>query len=471
MKLPTIVVIDQEQENLDLIKAVLDPLRYNVRTFANAFVALEYMEPHGAEILLTDLLMPELDGLKILSMVQQRWPRCKVIIFTAYGGVVDAVRAIKAGATDFLTKPLNRDSIPAMVEQTLALQAKRAEAQTADQSAKPAPLINSLANAIALANTVAGTDSTVLITGETGVGKEILADYIWANSARRDRPYIKVDCAAIPEALVESELFGHESGAFPGANKQHLGRFERAQRGTIFLDEVGNLSANMQSKLLRVLQTHEIERVGGSGPIKIDFRLICSTRYDLADLLAADRFREDLYYRINTFPITVPPLRDRQNEIPEFTQYFLARSREELGREPMEVDPEALELMRTYPWPGNVRELEHCLERACLMAKHETLQKGDLWWLATPIPHTAAASQIGPALSAHGNGEAHTALPQMPGLSPLENAERVALKQTLDQYNWSFTQTASALGISRSTLYLKARKYAITRLRRAPESA
>ena len=469
MKTPTVVVIDQEHENLELIKTVLDSARYNVRAFANPLVALQYMEQHSPDVLLTDLQMPELDGFKLLAIVQRQWPHCQVIIFAAYGGVVDAVRAIKAGAADFLTKPLNREAIPAMVGQLLELQSKTTAAAQPfqalpPQAGKAVPPDKALPSVVSLANTVAGTDCAVLITGETGTGKEVLADYIWANSARRDRPCVKVDCAAIPETLVESELFGHEAGAFPGAHRQRIGRFERAHQGTLFLDEIGNLSENMQGKLLRVLQTHEIERLGGAGPVKIDFRLICATRYELAELLAGGKFRQELYYRINTFPIHIPPLRERREEIADFARHFLARSQKALGRGPATLAPEALELLQAYSWPGNVRELEHCLERASLLAREPLLQKSDLWWLDVPLPAQSAAALPAATgyLLAAASGELNVPLP---GLSPLENAERTALKQTLEQYNWSFTRAAAALGISRSTLYLKTRKYALARQR------
>jgi DNA-binding NtrC family response regulator len=322
-------------------------------------------------------------------------------------------------------------------------------------------------NVVELANKAAPTDCTVLINGESGVGKEVLGDYITRKSLRCNEPYVKVDCAAITETLVESELFGHERGAFTGANKRHVGRVERANKGTLFLDEIGELSLSMQTKLLRVLQTHEIERVGGTGEVKVDFRLICATHRDLRKMVSEGRFRQDLFYRINTFPIQIPPLRDRRDEIPALARMFLKRYRTMLQRGPTEIGSEALAMLQSYPWPGNVRELEHCLERACLLAPQSYLQTSDVWWLGSPAAPVLPAVRTAPALSAPIVKPPVTA-PQAedapgPELTPLEKAEFIALKQTLDKYNWNFTRAAQALGISRSTLYLKASKYDLNR--------
>lgn len=464
MNKPTIVVVDNQRENLDLVASALDHGQYNVHKYPTAMLALQNMEVHGADILLTDLHLPGLDGFALLDIVRQRWPQCKIIIFTAYGGVEQAVRAIKSGATDFLTKPLNQASIPEMVRQLLELRVHTDGAAPAE-TAPPMEADLHMPNVVELANKAAPTDCTVLVTGESGVGKEVLADYITKKSQRCNEPYVKVDCAAITETLVESELFGHERGAFTGANKRHVGRVERANKGTLFLDEIGELSLTMQTKLLRVLQTHEIERVGGSGAVKVDFRLICATHRDLRKMVSEGRFRQDLFFRINTFPIQIPPLRDRRDEIPSLARMFLARYRTMLQRGPTDISPETMAMLQSYPWPGNVRELEHCLERACLLAPQSFLLPGDVWWLGLPVTHAAPASSAPNIPSVKLPVAAPVPSPEAPApeLTPLEKAEFLALKQTLDKYNWNFTRAAQALGISRSTLYLKASKYDLNR--------
>lgn len=346
MTSPSVVVIDKERANLDLIQGVLAGGPYTVFAYDNARDALQNMESHGAAILFTDLQMPELDGFKILQIVRGRWPGCKVVIFAGYGRVQDAVRAIKDGATDFLTKPLNTAAFPEMVTQLLALQNTSGE-----HSGLALPQMEATAESnsiLVTAGAAAPTDCTVLITGETGVGKEVLADFIQTHSKRKAQPYIKVNCAALSESLIESELFGHEQGAFTGAGKRHTGRFERAHRGTLFLDEIGELSASMQTKLLRVLQTREVERVGGTERLGVDFRLICATHRNLEVMLKDGKFRQDLYYRINVMPINIQPLRERQTEIPALAAVFLNRARTTLQRGPTSIEPDALALLQSY---------------------------------------------------------------------------------------------------------------------------
>jgi len=469
----TIVVLDDHRENLDLIREVLDGAGYALYTYEDPLQALRGMESHGGDILMTDLNMPGMDGMGVMQVVRRRWSACKVIIFTGYGGVENAVRAIKLGATDFLTKPLNYLAIPDMVKQILALHREPEETAPVSEALPVMNGTHASGNVMAMAAAAAPTNCTVLILGESGVGKEVLADYIHGQSARSAQPFVKVNCTALSESLVESELFGHERGAFTGANNRHVGRFERANGGTLFLDEIGELSPVMQTKLLRVLQTQEIERVGGTGPIKVDFRLVCATHRNLPQLVAEGKFRQDLFYRINTFPIFVPPLRERQDEIPGLAECFLKRMRETLKRGPTTIDESGMRLLRQYAWPGNVRELEHCVERACLLAQTETLRAADFWWLNIQDPMQAAPSPSWPPVpTAHA---APTPASQAPAssvpaisstgelLSPLQAAERVALKQVLDQHRWNFTHAAMALNISRSTLYLKARKYGLTR--------
>ena len=469
MKNAKIVVLDDQTENVDLIKEVLANSNCDVYAYSDPARALEGMDTHGVNILFSDLEMPGMDGFRVLELVRKRFPTCSVVIFTGYGDVELAVRAIKAGATDFLTKPLNYRAIPGMVKQLLELQAppapppspaSKAEALFTNSSECPDNLSTMIA-------ACAPTNCAILITGESGTGKEVLADFIQANSPRREQPYIKVNCAGLSESLIESELFGHEQGAFTGANKRHTGRFERAHSGTLFLDEIGELSMPMQTKLLRVLQNYEIERVGGSAPLKVDFRLICATHRNLEKMISEGTFRQDLYFRINTFPIHLPALRERSHEIPALAENFLRRALTKVVRGPTSISTEAMNLLQSYAWPGNIRELEHCIERACLVARDSVLRPGDLWWLQTGQTQRLGSSTLLPPLQITTQVATPAPVdqpdPTKAKLSPLENAECEALMQTLTQTHWNFTLAANQLGISRSTLYLKARKYGITR--------
>lgn len=453
---PTVVVVDDQRDIVVLIKSLLEVIDCDVVTYTDPLRALEGIAVHGADVLLTDMELPGMDGLKLLETVKGRWPHCKVVIFTGYGRVELAVRALKLGATDFLTKPLNCCIIPDLVKQLLTL---RPVSKTLDRSTLLRLQFGGRPEIQALVTSAAPTTCSILISGESGTGKEVLADYIHANSKRREQPYIKVNCAALSESLIESELFGHEQGAFTGANRRHTGRFERAQFGTLFLDEIAELSLPMQTKLLRVIQTQEIERVGGTASIKLDFRLICATHRSLEQMVAEGKFRQDLYFRVNTVPIRLPALRERLDEIPHLVTTFIEKSRAKIGHERTGVSPEAIKLLEAYNWPGNIRELEHCVERACLVAGDSVLRPADFWWLqpsVTPTPKPVVLQAVTPVeLTKAPSSTVH--------FSPLENAECDALLQTLRAHSWNFTRSATSLGISRSTLYAKANKYGLTR--------
>jgi DNA-binding NtrC family response regulator len=444
MNLPAVVIIDDQPADLQAAKEALIGLPYRVFAYGSPAQALEKIPTHGADVLLTALNMPEMDGFRVMQAVRDAAPGCKTVIFAGYGRVEDAVRAIKSGASDFLIKPLNTAAIPDMVAQLMTLKNPAAPELPASKNRKLGSGVK-LRPVLEMALASAKTNFTVLLNGETGVGKEVFANFVHENSARSQMPYVKVNCAALSESLIESELFGHEQGAFTGAGKRNVGRFERADRGTLFLDEIGELSHSMQTKLLRVLETHEIERVGGDRSIKVDFRLICATHRDLQQMVAQGKFRQDLFYRVNKMPIYIPPLRERKDEIESLSVFFLDRARNSMKRGPSRLDPQAIEFLQSYNWPGNIRELENTIERACLLAQDDTLHVSDLWWLDAqrPAPKTGDA---GPD-----------------DLGVLEAAQRIALKQVLDKHLWNFTQAATSLNISRSTLYIKARKYGLVR--------
>jgi DNA-binding NtrC family response regulator len=442
MSLPAVIIIDDQPEDLAAVQKALAGQPYRVLAFSSPMKALEQITANGADVLLTALNMPEMDGFRILRAVKESAPGCKTIIFAGYGRVEDAVRAIKSGASDFLTKPLNTAAIPEMVGQLITLKRPVAEAlETPSNRVKCGLKLRPVYDTAVAA---AKTNFTVLLNGETGVGKEVFANVIHENSLRSAQQYVKINCAALSESLIESELFGHEQGAFTGAGKRNVGRFERADKGTLFLDEIGELSHAMQTKLLRVLESREIERVGGDRSIKVDFRLICATHRDLQQMVAEGKFRQDLYYRVNKIPIYIPPLRERKDEIAELSAFFLARARASMQRGPTKLDPQAVEFLQGYKWPGNIRELENTIERACLLAQDGSLHVSDLWWLDSDrsTPKTVAPAD---------------------DLSVLDSAQRVALKQVLDRHMWNFTRAATSLNISRSTLYIKARKYGLVR--------
>ena len=466
MKRPVVVIIDDQRENLDLMREFLEPANYALYTYDDPTRALECIAEHGADVLITDMQMPRIDGFQVLQTVHARLPQCKVIILTGYGCIEDAVRAIKYGATDFLTKPINFRTMTSMVERLVSFQIN---AETAPHMDEPVSGGKQLTPIMALAARAAESTCSVLLTGETGVGKEVIADYVHAHSPRQPQPYVKINCAALSETLIESELFGYEQGAFTGAAKRHMGRFERANRGTVFLDEIGELSPAMQTKLLRVLQTKEVERVGGNETIKVDFRLISATHRDLEKMIAEGKFRQDLYYRINTVPIHLPPLRQRRDEIPALARTFVQRNALKLRNGPEEIDDAALALLQAYAWPGNIRELENCLERACLLGRDRVLRVADLWWLNVSTPPARESYAI-PAPPAHNfaNATPQAAAHQPAAnfapeahLTPLEQSELQTIKRVLDENGWNYSRAAVALNVSRSTLYLKASKYGI----------
>jgi DNA-binding NtrC family response regulator len=452
----TITVIDDEEPILALIRRTLERPDWQINTYTDPLQALSCLSQLGSDLVIIDLKMPQANGIDVLRRCRVCIPDAKVVILTGYGQVQDAVQAMKAGAADFLTKPVHTADLRSAISKLLEL-------QDAARSGKPShngesPVTSSrMAQVYALADAVGVKDTPVLITGETGVGKEVLSDYIQRHSSRANAPYIKVNCAAMPETLIDSELFGHERGAFTGAADRRIGRFELANRGTVFLDEIAELSVPLQAKLLRVLQSHEIERVGGESVIHVDFRLICASNREFPALVKAGSFREDLFYRINVFPIHIPSLRERPEDIAALAEAFLYRARHVVDRERMAISLQAQALLNSYAWPGNVRELENAIERATITASGPVLTPDDFWWLncaqAEPAPSAVVALRDDQPASQQ---EAFSG-------KPLEQAERNALVAVLGRHNWCFSRAAAELKVSRSTLYAKAKRYAIAR--------
>jgi len=441
-----ILVVDDEEVVRESLASWLTEDGYRVDTAADGPAALARLAERGYAILLVDLKMPGMDGLEVLAKARAIQPDAAVIIMTAYATVDTAVQAMKQGAYDYLVKPFEPEELSMMVgkltnaqtlqrENVLLRKALKRQFEFKDMVSK-SPKMEAV---FELARIAAKSHSTVLILGESGTGKEVLARAIHAESPRKDGPFVGVSCAALTETLLESELFGHERGAFTGATGAARGKFEIAARGTLFLDEIGDISPKLQLDLLRVLDAREFRRVGGTQLIKTDVRIIAATNRDLKKLVELGTFREDLYYRLNVIPVTLPPLRDRKEDIPLLVEHFLVQFRAEM-RKPLEgVSKEAMEMLMAHPWPGNVRELRNVLERGAVLARGPIL---------TPL-------------------ELDLAAPQTPGAAPAETpeslreAERRHIVAVLRQHRWNITHSAKTLGIDRVTLYNKIRRYQI----------
>jgi len=451
----TILVVDDEPGQRAMLHAVLSAEGYEIAEAKDGASALAQVEAHFYDLILMDVRMAQLDGMAALKAIKTRSPGIPIILMTAYGTVRDAVEAMKAGAYDYLTKPLDIDELKLTVARGLrhaTLEEENARLRAlVGRDVDIGPIIGTsepmrrVFEAIAL---VAPTEATALILGESGTGKELVAQAIHANSPRRAGPLITVNCAALPETLLESELFGHERGAFTGATERRLGRFELAHGGTIFLDEIGDLPPTAQTKLLRVLQSQEFERVGGTNTLKIDVRVIAATNKDLEAAVRAGQFREDLWYRLYVFPLTLPPLRERRDDIPLLAEHFLKRYAERHRRRLRGLTPRALDLLMRYEWPGNVRELEHTIERAVILARGEHI---------TP-------EEFPPTIRAIG-GDPTDTTPQEPplpvGLS-LKDVERELIRRTLEHTGGNRTKAAEILGISRATLHNKLKEYGLS---------
>ncbi len=444
-----ILVVDDDLASRTALEALLSDEGYEVELAADGFKALGRLADFSPDVVVTDQKMPGLDGLELLKQLTSRDETLPVILLTAFGAVKSAVEALRAGAYDYLTKPADFDEVLAVVERALRYRALRVEAASLrrrlDEKLAPDNIVGTspqMQQLFEVIDQVAPSRATVLITGESGTGKELFASAIHHRSSRRQGPFVKLHCAALAESLLESELFGHERGAFTGAQTRRDGRFQQADGGTLFLDEIGEISQAIQVKLLRFLQEHEYERVGGNQTIKVDVRVIAATNKNLQEEVAAKRFREDLFYRLNVVSIEPPPLRERMSDIPALTTFFLAKHARANGREVPGVTAEALDVLTSYPWPGNVRELENALERAVVMCNGPQIE----------------ARHLPPALRASG-GRPIGGMPAIPG-STLAELERFAIMETLKAHGGSTTRAAEVLGISVRTVQYRLQEYA-----------
>ena len=438
-----ILVVDDEVNARTALAELLRDEGYSVETAADGFKALPKLEEHSPDLVLTDLKMPGIDGLELMRKVTTRDPECVVVVMTAFGGVDTAVKAMQQGAADYLVKPVNVEELVLVIERGLERKRLRAEAgQLRERLSARHRIDNVIGSSPAMQKVfdivyqVAPSRASVLIMGESGTGKELIATAIHEHSPRAKKPFIKLHCAALADGLLESELFGHERGAFTGAVGRREGRFEQADGGTLFLDEIAEISAATQVKLLRFLQEHSFERVGGNHTVKVDVRIVAATNRVLLDRVRDGLFREDLYYRLNVVSIEMPALRSRPSDIPSLAAYFLERFARENDKPTRSFSDEALARMSHYGWPGNVRELENAVERAVVVCRGSQIGVDDL---ALSPPNSDG-------------------VPAIPG-STMAEIEKYVILKTLEQEGGSTSRAADVLGMSARKIQYKLREY------------
>lgn len=465
-----IVVIDDHDSMREGLELLLRRKGHQTHSAPGGAEGLEILEQEGADLVVTDLKMARMDGIEVLREVKNRYPDVDVLVITAYGSIEKAVEAMKLGALDFLTKPFSSEEFTMKVERLLQDREERQELRRENVGLRvenaslkeegdprygeivgEAPAMKKLFRWI---DRVARSDSTAMVYGESGTGKELVARAIHAASGRSDGPFVRVNCGALTDSLLDSELFGHEKGAFTGADRRRRGRFELADGGTIFLDEIATISPATQVRLLRVLQERELERLGGEETIPVDVRIVAATNQSAQELLENEGFREDLFYRLHVVPITLPPLRHRISDVPKLARHFLAKLRDRTSSPAQDISSEALERLQGYDWPGNVRELENVVERALVLAEGQRVEVDDLPPLGEGTASPAETS--GPDL-------ANTQL-EPDGLDlneMVEGVEERLLRQALDQAGGVKAEAARLLGLKPSALYYKLDKYGI----------
>ncbi|MCG6922810.1 MAG: sigma-54 dependent transcriptional regulator [Acidobacteria bacterium] len=449
-----IVVIDDEINAAAALETLLKEDGYEVARAHDARTGLQLLEQTEPDIVLTDLRMPGMDGLELLAKIKEIRPETMVILMTAYGTVKTAVKAMKLGAEDYLPKPIDVDELEVVLQKTLERKDLREEARTLrqrlEQKYRFDNLVGESPEMLSVFKTirqVAPSSASVLLRGESGTGKELFAQALHQNSPRRNKPFIKVACAALPETLLESELFGHEKGSFTGAIYTRAGRFEAADGGTLFLDEIGDITPTVQVKLLRFLEEREFERVGGNRTFKVDVRIVAATHRDLKQRLEEGSFREDLYYRLNVIEIDIPPLRERPGDIPLLAHHFLKKFAEANGKAISGFSDEVLALLLAHSWPGNVRELENALERAVVLSNESTLGRAHFPTLRKSAGEAPRAAAPSPGLGV-----------RIPG-STLADLEREAILRTLEAVGGSTSKAASILDISARKIQYKLKEY------------
>jgi two-component system response regulator AtoC len=452
----TILVADDDASIRSLLKQLLSDEGYSVVEATTGTEVVEKVKDTNPDLVIMDVRMPELDGIEALSKLMVSSPKTSVLIMTAFGSSNNAIRAMELGAFDYITKPFELDKISHTVRRvieyrdlTSEVQVLRDEISSLVQTERIVGNSPAMQEVYKIIGKVAKADATVLITGESGTGKEIVAEALHYNSNRRSGPIVKVSCAALPETLLEAELFGHEKGSFTGAMTQRRGRFEMADKGTILLDEIGEMSLPMQTKLLRVLQERKIERVGSSLPIKVDIRIICATNKDLQRQVEQQKFREDLFYRLNVINIHMPPLRDRKEDIPALVEHFLAKHRYSATAQPAAISEEALKRLMEYEWPGNVRELENVVERAVVLSRGQIITSREL-----PFGDHEAGDH-------EEEGGDEVSVEKSYFKKAVAQFEKDMIMKALRDANGNRSKAAEMLGIYRRLLYAKIKEYAL----------
>ena len=461
---PSVLIVDDEKHTREgLQQALLD--NYDVTVAANADEAFNLMDAEEFDVIVTDLRMPGKSGLKVIDKALALTYRPAVIMMTAYGSIESAVEAMKRGAVDFLTKPVNIERLELLIQRalkskTLEVEVKRLH-ERLDEKFNFEHIVGhslKLKETLDRVRLVAPSKATILVEGESGTGKELIAQAIHQASPRSRGPFVAVHCAALAENLLESEIFGHERGAFTGAVERRVGRFEMADGGTLFLDEIGEISASTQVKLLRFLETKSIERVGGAKPIELDVRLVAATNRSLERMVREGKFREDLFFRLNVVRIEMPPLRERTDDIPILLDHFIRVFSAENATEPPAIEPGALRTLQTYPWPGNIRELRNFAENAVVLHRGGKLTEYDLepkYRSTTLLPAIVPSGATGAGSGAAATPSASLAMPSAPATLSVEENERRLLREALIKARGNRTRAAELMGISRRTLHRK----------------
>jgi DNA-binding NtrC family response regulator len=460
---PTILVVDDERNIRRTLRMVLETEGYAVAEAETAEEALKLLEAEPVDVGVFDVKLPGIDGLALLARARELWRDLPVIVISGHAETPDVVEAMKRGAVDFFSKPVDRERVVVSVRNALARRTLEEKVQSlssrerrfSDEMLGESPAMRRLREAIAK---VAPTSGRVLVLGESGTGKELVAQEIHRQSKRAQGPFVKVNCAAIPTELIESELFGHEKGSFSGAAARRRGQFEVAHGGTLFLDEIGDMSLSAQAKVLRALQTGEVVRVGSEKAFTVDVRVVAATNKDLEDEVRAGTFREDLFFRLNVVPLTAPPLRERLEDVPMLAERFLQLAVRENGLRPKPIEVEVLERLKQYRWPGNVRELRNVCERMAIMS-------GDRITSADVPDYVGPRAAPGPAgagdLSRYG---------EVPLRELRELVERDYILKKLEEHDWNITQAAQALGIERTNLHKKMKQHGLSRADRGASS-
>ena len=462
--MPTVLIVEDEPKMLRLLELNLSDEGYTTRSAASAEAALSLLRQESVDLVITDLRLPGMDGLEFLQAAKRVNAALPVVVMTAYGTVETAVEAMKAGASDYVLKPFSLEEIKLIIRKELDVHHLREENRSLREAlGRRYEFKNIVARSpkmqevLATVERVAPTNSTVLLGGESGVGKDLIARALHQHSRRASGPFVKINCTAIPENLLESELFGYEKGAFTGAVASKPGKFELADKGTVFLDEIGDVPGAIQVKLLRVLQEREFERLGGTRTLKVDVRLVAATNRDLRAALEQGTFREDLYYRLNVVPISIAPLRERKEDIPYLVDHFIARFAREAGKPIEGITPAAMKLLADFHWPGNVRELENIIERAVALFAGTVIDVGDIQLDVSawqPWSLAAGANSTGP-------NTASPAAPVLPDGMTLERYEDEIIREAVRRAGGNKSQAARMLGLSRNALRYRLSKMGV----------